>query len=101
MTEQEFQKLCELVKDEIYKKAPKDTGNLAHNALRIEYVTPNKCRIYIDQNIAPYMPYTNEKWISPKWNGKKNPNEGWWQGAVIEAVSAIIDNADVKDVKVK
>ena len=28
------------------------------------------------------MPYTNEVWISPKWNGKKNPNEGWWNNAV-------------------
>lgn len=24
------------------------------------------------------MPYTNEPWISPKWHGKKNPNEGWF-----------------------
>lgn len=34
--------------------------------------------------IAPYVPYTNEPWISPKWNGKKNPNEGWWDRFVAE-----------------
>ena len=26
-----------------------------------------------------YMPYTNEKWISPQWRGRENPNEGWFQ----------------------
>jgi|LGOV01.1.fsa_nt_gb hypothetical protein len=26
-----------------------------------------------------YMPYTNEKWISPQWRGRKNPNEGWFE----------------------
>lgn len=24
-----------------------------------------------------YTVYTNEVWISPKWKGKSNPNEGW------------------------
>ena len=27
------------------------------------------------------MPFTNEPWISPKWKGKKNPNEEWFQKA--------------------
>jgi hypothetical protein len=31
---------------------------------------------------APYAPYVNEKWISPKWNGKSNPNEKWWENTV-------------------
>ena len=30
---------------------------------------------------APYTVYTNEAWISPKWNGKQNPNEMWIQDA--------------------
>lgn len=34
------------------------------------------------KGIAPYMPYTNEPWISPRWNGKQNPNEGWWNDAI-------------------
>ena len=25
------------------------------------------------------MLYTNEPWSSTKWNGKTNPNEGWWE----------------------
>jgi hypothetical protein len=24
-----------------------------------------------------YAPYTNEPWLSPRWNGKSNPNQGW------------------------
>lgn len=28
-----------------------------------------------------YMPYTVEKWISPRWRGRQNPNERWWDEA--------------------
>lgn len=28
-----------------------------------------------------YMPYTEEKWISPRWRGRANPNEGWFKQA--------------------
>lgn len=56
---------------------PRDTGNMAYMALRYE-VQNNILAIYIDPNIAPYVPYTNEPWISQKWHNKKNPNEGWW-----------------------
>lgn len=52
-------------------------GNLAFNALRIKIIE-DTVDIYVDKNVAPYVVYTNEPWISPRWNGKKNPNEGWW-----------------------
>lgn len=29
--------------------------------------------------LAPHMVYTEEKWISPQWRGRANPNEGWFQ----------------------
>ena len=54
------------------------TGNLAFNALRI-VIEDKAIKVYVDEKIAPYVPYTNEPWISPYWRGKKNPNEGWWQ----------------------
>lgn len=54
------------------------TGNLAFNATKIEHTDERTSVIYIDEDIAPYMPYTNEPWISPKWKGHKNPNEGWF-----------------------
>lgn len=53
------------------------TGNLKFNATKIEHLGKTSV-VYIDENIAPYMPYTNEPWISPKWKGAKNPNEKWF-----------------------
>ena len=54
------------------------TGNLAFNALRYE-IQGDKFIVYVDSQIAPYMPYTNEPWTAKRWNNKKNPNEGWWE----------------------
>lgn len=62
---------------------PRDTGNMALNALRYD-IKNNIVDITIDESIAPYVPYTNEPWLSDKWHGKKNPNEGWWQRFVDE-----------------
>lgn len=56
----------------------KSTGNMAFNASKIEFPSPKVCKIYTDDKIAPSVPFTNEKWISPKWKGHKNPNEGWF-----------------------
>lgn len=56
---------------------PRDKGNMAFDALKFK-VSGNVIHIEVDDAIAPYVPYTNEPWISPKWNGKQNPNEGWW-----------------------
>ena len=62
---------------------PRDTGNMAFNAL--EYKIENKVLdISVNPQIAPYVPYTNEPWLAARWNGKSNPNEGWWQKFVEE-----------------
>ena len=53
------------------------TDNLKRNAIKLEMIDGG-FKIFVDENIAPYMPYTNEKWISPKWKGAQNPNEQWW-----------------------
>lgn len=57
------------------------TGNMAFNASKLDFRTTAIAEIYIDEKIAPYVPYTNEPWISPKWKGHKNPNEGWFERA--------------------
>lgn len=62
----------------VFRAAPKDTWNLATNALRLEE-TATGWVIYIDSEIAPYMPYTEEKWINRKG---QNPNEGWFRNVV-------------------
>lgn len=54
------------------------TGNMAFNALRY-CVEGDVFHIWIDEGIAPYVYFTNEPWKSPRWNGKQNPNEGWWE----------------------
>ncbi len=82
MRDEDFKAACELAFEELQKLAPYDTGNLALNAIRIEFTSSKRCVIYVDESIAPYMPYTTEKWLSPYWRGKKNPNEGWFESAV-------------------
>ena len=38
---------------------------------------------------APYATYTNEPWISEKWNGKQNPNQGWIQNGISSALPTL------------
>lgn len=80
--QKQFVKTCTAACEMLRKLAPYDKGNLAYNAIKMEFPSKDTCIIRVDKSIAPYMPYTNEPWISPKWRGKKNPNEGWWQNAV-------------------
>lgn len=54
------------------------TGNMALNALQYS-VERDVFHIWIDDKIAPYVYYTEYPWTSPKWHGKQNPNEGWWE----------------------
>lgn len=81
VSQKKFQRACERACKRLRELAPKDTGNLAFNAIKIEFPSPDVCEVYIDEKIAPYMPYTDEPWLAPKWNGRKNPNEGWFQRA--------------------
>lgn len=69
----------------------KSTGNLAFNAAKIE-TYGDSATIYVDEEVAPYMPYTTEKWISPKWKGHKNPNEGWFDRSSFVVAEALADN---------
>lgn len=96
MTEQEFDRLCMRLVRVVRDRAPKDTGNLAYNGIRYEWRDKETFVIYVDgeppnKGIAPYMPYTNEPWISKRWNGKPNPNQGWWQDAVQLCVDYILN----------
>ena len=67
---------------------PYDTGNMALNALQVN-VEGDIIDITVDESIAPYVPYTNEPWLSPKWNGKQNPNQGWWERFTDELVKRL------------
>lgn len=80
MKAETFEKCC-LEAFEIAKlKTPIDTGNLRYNALQIEFENGgNRCVISVNEDIAPYMVYTDKPWVAEKWNGAKNPNENWWK----------------------
>lgn len=100
MEMEEFRILCDEVFELVFQRAvpnPKtryvpfyvnaygnvqrgSTGNMAFNASKIRH-NKNSSVIYVDPRIAPYLPYTNEPWISPRWKGHKNPNQGWFERA--------------------
>ena len=87
-----IQQLADEVLMIVRKYTPVDTGNLKNNAINMEFNDDKTFTIYVDESIAPYMPYTNEPWKSDRWKGKKNPNEAWWQEVVLEIVEYIVEN---------
>lgn len=93
MEKEQFVKICEEVLEEFRKLAPRDTGRLAYDAIKMEFPDDKTCTIYVNEEIAPYMPFTNEPWISPKWHGKKNPNENWWDKAAKTLAKMIAERA--------
>lgn len=99
MRTQTFQNRVARAVKKLREIAPRDTGNLADNAITLEWRDENTAVIYVDEKIAPYMPYTNEPWISTFWRGKKNPNQYWFDRAakmVIETVVPRIDPSDIR-----
>ena len=89
MTKERFTEYVNRFHELLSLLAPKDTGNLAFNSIRVEWHGDNEAAIYVDENIAPYMPYTNETWVSDRWNGKQNPNEAWWQNAIKQIIEQL------------
>lgn len=60
---------------------------LLQSTIRCEnmsYLGMEQVACYVGNEQAYYMPYTNERWISPRWKGKKNPNEDWWDNAIYD-----------------
>ncbi len=92
MTKAEFSGLVLRSVIRLKEAAPYDTGNLRHNAVKYEWADETTARIHIDTDIAPYMPYTNEPWVSSFWNGKQNPNLYWFDFAFLD-ILRMIENA--------
>lgn len=88
MTKAEFEMLFVEAMNSLRQQAftPKDTGNLAYNAIKGTWSGNKTFRIYVDEAVAPYMIFTNEKW------GKgTNPNLNWFKKAV-EYITKFISN---------
>ena len=93
MTEKRFKEYVNRFAELLRLYAPRDTGNLAFNAIKVEWHSPNEAEIYVDgdgkEGIAPYMPFTNEPWVAERWHGKPNPNQGWWQNAIEQIIAQL------------
>lgn len=61
------------------------TGNLRSSIRKAWNPELGHWQVVIGGEVAPYAIYTNEPWISPKWNGKENPNLYWVERALEEA----------------
>lgn len=75
-------------------EAPYDTGRLSQKGIRmVDDSEGMHLRVGhdSDREFADYAIYTEEPWVSPKWNGKKNPNEGWIERAIMRAKPMIED----------
>lgn len=71
---------------------PYSTGNLL-NSVKMEVLTNGSVRVSIGGPQAPYFPYVNEPWTDPRWNGKKNPNEHFWEKCIARTTDVIQDGA--------
>jgi hypothetical protein len=92
MTPEQLEKNVHLAVKHLRSFCPEKTGNLKNNAIKFERINKSEYRIYIDESVAPYMPFTNEPWTSDYWNGKKNPNEKWFDRAteyIVEYLASI------------
>ena len=95
MTSNRFIRLCNECADILRARSPYKTGNLRYHAVKTEFPDADTCRIYVDEKIAEYMPYTNEQWINRSGD---NPNEGWFDEAAQEIVQYIANKTqgDIK-----
>lgn len=101
MTDRMFETICLSIFTNLKVLSPFDTGNLRYHAIKYEFIDAKTCKFYVDEDIAPYMPYTNEPWRAERWKGAKNPNEGWWDNASQSMANAIqtIVGYKIKEVK--
>lgn len=112
LTEEEFQKICREALEEFREMEPnvmkKSSGHMRNNATKLEF-DGFTAKLWIDPGEAPYSVYTVINWgetspviinapkrpelkgkssflwrhgNTPEREPKKNPNEGWIDGAV-------------------
>lgn len=104
MTKAKFKAFADAALALVQSMSPYDTGNLRKNAIRLEWNGDNEFSIFVNESIAPYMPYTNEKWehkVIKMGNFRKgevverlrtwdNPNEGWWNDTAEKLIELIV-----------
>ena len=71
---------------------PYRTGNLERHRIRVKIDNGTMCVVVGHETsklLGEYAVYTNEPWISPKWGGKQNPNQGWIERGIEKALPLI------------
>lgn len=71
---------------------PYRTGNLERNGIRVKIDNGTMCVVVghdTSKLLGEYAVYTNEPWISPKWGGKQNPNQGWIERGIEKSLPLI------------
>ena len=71
---------------------PYRTGDLERNGIRVKIDNGTMCVVVGHETsklLGEYAVYTNEPWISPKWGGKQNPNQGWIERGIEKALPLI------------
>ncbi len=104
MTDQQFTNICTDMLHNIQSMTPWATGNLADKATKITGEGTNEIRIYVDENIAPYFKYVNNRptyRVKGKFGSytKQNRNYEYFQHAVevaIENLARKIDGVIIK-----
>ena len=100
MTDQQFTIVCSSMLHDIRNMTPKATGNLAYNATLLRSVGADEIRIYVDEKIAPYFKYVNNRpTLMSKGRMRANTNHEYFQNAVeaaIEKLARKIDGVIVK-----
>lgn len=89
MTRQEFENILvdamNMARQQVW--FPKDTGNMAFASFKGHWLGEDKFRLYFDETVAPYVYYTQEKWINRRGT---NPNEGWIDRKLIPFLATYI-----------
>ena len=81
MTAQDFDRSIFRFVQILRDLAPKDTGNLAYNAIRYEKTGEHSYKIYVNLDIAPYQVYLNEP--------TKSKHHKWWEAATELAIEEV------------
>lgn len=69
--------LVQILHKHLYTQSPVDTGNLHDRGLAMQQFSPTSAGVVLGGLLAPYGPITTLPWVAARWNGKRNPNEGW------------------------
>lgn len=76
----------EYLKTVLQLYAPIDTAALMSHGIKVVDIAVGKVEILIGGGTIDYAIYTNEPWIDERWGGKQNPNQGWIDRAIEQAL---------------